>query len=133
LTGKNKRVMRRSRWLLLAALSLIGTSCGDDHSLPAKFHDDRLESPQGLTATLADEGVVLDWTINTSAQVAYYIVTLAEGTTGAEWKLTAPAPTQTHTVEFAWTDSFYTFRVEAVDATDFVSESSNLDTVFISE
>ena len=118
-------------WLLLVALSMLGTSCGDQHRLPAKFHEDRVESPKGLNATYEEERVVLQWTISASAQILYYIVTVAEGRTGAEWKFTAPPTTQTHTVEFAWTDSFYTFRVEAVDATDFVSESSNLDTVFI--
>ena len=118
-------------WLLLVALSLLGTSCGDQHSLPAKFHEDRVESPKGLSATYEEERVVLQWTISASAQILYYIVTIAEGSTGAEWRFTAPSATQTHAVEFAWTDSFYTFRIEAVDATDFVSESSNLDTVFI--
>jgi len=118
-------------WLLLVTLALLGTSCGDQHSLPAKFHEDRVESPQALSATYEEERVVLQWTISASAQILYYIVTVAEGSTGAEWKFTAPSATQTDTVEFTWTDSFYTFRVEAVDATDFVSESSNLDTVFI--
>ncbi len=126
-----KYISRRSSVLLLAALSLVAISCGDEHSLPAKFHEGRVASPQNLNATYTDERVVLEWNISDPAQILYYIVTIAAGTTGAEFKFTAPAATQMHTVEFAWSDSFYTFRVEAVDATDFVSESSNLDTVFI--
>ena len=49
----------------------------------------------------------------------------------AEWKYTAPGGSETYTVEFAWTDSFYIFHVKAVDTTNFVGERSNVDTVFV--
>lgn len=123
--------MRRAQWLILAAVLSNTLGCSDEHSLPAKFHEDRIETPEALTATYVGEDVVLEWTISTAADVLYYIVTVAEGTSGTEWKYTAPGDQQTFTVEFAWTDSFYTFHLEAVDVTDFVGESSNADTVFI--
>lgn len=123
--------MRRAQWLMLVAVLSTTLGCGEEHDLPAKFHEGRVETPQGLTATSVEQNVVLEWTMSAAADVLYYIVTVAEGTTGADWKITAPGDQQTFTVEFAWTDSFYTFRIEAVDRGNFVGESSNIDTVFI--
>jgi hypothetical protein len=123
--------MHRAQWLILVAVLSYTLGCSDEHSLPAKFHEGRIETPEALTATYVEEDVVLEWTISAAANVLYYIVTVVEGTSGTERQYTAPGDQQTFTVEFAWTDSFYTFHLEAVDVTDFVGESSNVDTVFI--
>ncbi len=123
--------MRRAQWLMLVAVLSTALGCGDEHDLPVKFHEGKVEAPQALTATYVEENVELAWTMSAAADVLYYIVTVAEGTTGADWKITAPGDRQTFTVESAWTDSFYTFRLQAVDGTNFVGESSNVDTVFI--
>ena len=123
--------MRKSRWLILAAPLLFVLHCSEEHSLPQKFHDSRIEVPEGLEARYAGDDVVLEWSMSNPEEVFYYIVTVAEGTSGAEWVYTAPGDRQIYTVEFAWTDSFYTFHLQAVDTTHFVGERSNVDTVFI--
>jgi hypothetical protein len=123
--------MHRTLRMILATAMATILGCSEDHVLPAKFHDDRIGTPEQLSAEYVGEDVVLEWNISTPAEVLYYIVTLSEGSSGAEWKYTAPGDEQSITVEFAWTDSVYIFHVEAVDATAFVGESSNADTVLI--
>jgi len=68
-----------------------------------------------------------------TAAVFYYIVTVAEGTSGVERQYTTPGAGQSYTVEFTWVDSFYTFQVQAVDNTNFAGQKSNVDTVFIQQ
>ena len=122
------------QWTLRMILATVMASilgCSEDHALPARFHEDRIDTPEHLTAEYVGGDVVLQWNISTPAEVLYYIVTLSEPGSGVEWKYTAPGDQRSFTVEFTWTDSVYIFHVEAVDATDFVGESSNADTVFI--
>jgi hypothetical protein len=129
---KGSGVMSKSPWPILAVLLIFGSmQCSEKHSLPAKFHENRIGTPEELEARLEGDDVVLEWNIRTPPEVFYYIVTLSAGTSGAEWKYTAPGDRETYTVEFAWIDSFYTFHLQAVDTTDFVGERSNVDTVFI--
>ena len=117
---------------LLAALLIFSSlQCSDEHSLPSKFHENRIGTPEGLEAKFEGGDVVLEWNMGTSPEVFYYIVTLSAAASGAEWKYTAPGDRETYTVEFVWADSFYTFYLQAVDITNFVGQRSNVDTVFI--
>ena len=117
---------------LLAVLFCCISGCGEEHSLPSKFHDGRVETPADLEARFEGDDVVLEWSVRAPAEILYYIVTMAEGTTGAERQFTAPGDSASYAlVEFAWTDSFYLFQVQAVDHTDFVGQASNVDTLFV--
>lgn len=124
--------MRKTLWSICSALLIFGVLyCSEDHKLPAKFHDGRIAAPENLEARFEEGDVILEWNADALAEVFYYIVTVSEGTTGAEWQYTAPGDQAMYTVEFTWTDSLYTFHVRAVDATNFVGAQSNVDTVFI--
>ncbi len=124
--------MSKALWPLPAILILYISACSEEHSLPSKFHEGRVETPSGLEARFEGDQVVLEWSVAAPEEVLYYIVTLSEGTTGAERQYTAPGDSTIWAlVEFAWTDSFYTFQVQAVDHTDFVGEGSNVDTLFV--
>ncbi len=119
------------RALLFCALLIFGIlHCSKDHSLPSKFHDNRIGSPQDLEASLEGDDVILRWNMSNAA-VFYYIVTVTEGTSGVERQYTAPGDRQSYAVEFTSIDSFYTFQVQAVDKTNFAGQKSNVDTVFI--
>lgn len=116
---------------LLPIFSIL--HCSKDHSLPSKFHESRIGIPQDLSASFAEDDVILEWSMSDSAAAFYYIVTVTEGTSGVEHQYTAPGDRQSYTVEFVWIDSFYTFQVQAVDKTNFAGQKSNVDTVFISQ
>ena len=124
--------MSKALWPLPAILIFCFSACSEEHSLPSKFHEGRVETPSGLEARFEGGQVVLEWSMREPGEVLYYIVTLAGSATGTERQYTAPGDSTTWTMaEFAWTDSFYTFQVQAVDHTDFVGEGSNVDTLFV--
>lgn len=124
--------MSKALWSLPAILIVCLSACSEEHSLPSKFHDGRVETPSNLEARFEGDDVVLEWSVDAPREVLYYIVTLAGNATGAERQYTAPGDSTTFVLtEFAWTDSFYTFQVQAVDHTDFVGEGSNVDTLFV--
>ena len=124
--------MSKALWPSLAILIVYISACSEEHSLPSKFHEGRVETPSDLEARFEGDDVVLEWSVNAPGEILYYIVTMSGSTTGAEWQYTAPGDsTSWALVEFAWTDSFYTFQVQAVDHTDFVGEGSNVDTLFV--
>ena len=124
--------MRKVLWSICGILLVLGVVyCSEDHKLPAKFHEARIAAPENLEARFEDGNVILQWNADALLDVFYYIVTVAEGTTGAEWQYTAPRDQASYTVEFTWTDSLYIFHVQAVDATNFVGVQSNVDTVLI--
>ena len=124
--------MSKALWSLPAILIVFFLACSEEHSLPSKFHDGRVETPSGLEARFEGDRVVLEWSMEAPGEVLYYIVTLAGSATGAERQYTAPGDSTAFVLaEFAWTDSFYTFQVQAVDHTAFVGEGSNVDTLFV--
>ena len=126
--------MGRALWLLFCVLLIFGTLyCSKDHSLPSKFHENRIGIPQDLEASFAGDDVILGWSMSDTTAVFYYIVTVTEGTSGVEHQYTTPGARQSYTAEFTWIDSFYTFQVQAVDKTNFAGQKSNVDTVFISQ
>ncbi|MCY3738812.1 MAG: fibronectin type III domain-containing protein [Gemmatimonadaceae bacterium] len=124
--------MSKALWSLPAILIVCFSACSKEHSLPSRFHDGRVEIPSGLEARFEGDQVVLEWNMEAPGEVLYYIVTLSGSTTGAEWQYTAPGDSTAFVLaEFAWTDSFYTFQVQAVDHTAFVGQGSNVDTLFV--
>ena len=126
--------MGRALWLLFCLLPIFSILyCSKDHSLPSKFHENRIGIPQDLAASFEGDDVILGWSMSDTAAVFYYIVTVTEGTSGVERQYTTPGAGQSYIVEFAWIDSFYTFQVQAVDNTNFAGQKSNVDTVFITQ
>ena len=124
--------MSKALWSLPAILIVCFSACTEEHSLPSRFHEGRVETPSGLEARFEGDQVVLEWRMEAPEEVLYYVVTLAGNTTGTERQYTASGDSTTFVMaEFAWTDSFYTFQVQAVDHTDFVGEGSNVDTLFV--
>lgn len=124
--------MRKALWLFLVMPVLFRVSgCGEEHSLPQKFHENRIGMPKALTARYEQGDVILEWDMSAPSEVYYYIVTVSGGILGEERQYVVPGDRRAYTATMAWTDSFYTFYVQAADTTNFVSQRSNVDTVFI--